>query len=78
MMAPEARRFVTQSPNPWPAVKFQLPGLLVDDEDVVSLLLYERIVGGVFQYLLDNRTSFRLQSSLRGYTHGKAQAQEFA
>ena len=53
----------------------QLPGLLVDDEDVVSLLLYERIVGGVFQYLLDNRTSFRLQSSLRGYTHGKAQAQ---
>ena len=25
MMAPEARRFVTQSPNPWPAVKFSCP-----------------------------------------------------
>ena len=53
----------------------QLSGLLVDDEDIVFLFFYQRIVGGILQYLFDGCASFRLQSPLCRYAHGKAQTQ---
>ena len=53
----------------------QLPRLLVDNEDVVFLFLYQRIGRRIFQDFLDGGMAFRLQVSLRGYAHGKAQSQ---